>query len=227
MSEQLAFELPHRPALGADDFLVSDSNRLAVRLVDGWPAWPAPVHVLSGPRGSGKSHLANVWRLESGAEAADAEALHLSRLDALTRARALVLEDADRPGIDEAAFFHLLNLCRERNVSLLMTARSRPKDWPLGLPDLVSRVRSFPVVTIGAPDDDLLRAVLVKHFLDRQLDVPPRVITYLARRMERSMAAAAELADVLDRSSLEAGRKITRQLAAEVLSRLQRRGGPR
>lgn len=222
MSEQLVFELPHRPALGAEDFLVSQCNLTAVRLVDAWPDWPNPVNVIVGPAGCGKSHLANVWRLRSDARAVRAEEVEAPHLEALVAVPALVLEDADRGAVAEDAFFHLLNLCKERNVSLLLTARTLPTDWPVALPDLVSRLRSLPVVTIGPPDDDLLRAVLVKHFADRQLDVAPQVITYLTTRMERSMETARRLAAALDRAALEARRKITRQFAGEVLEALER-----
>ncbi len=217
MSEQLVFELPHRPALGADDFLVSECNATAVRLVDAWPSWSHNIHVIVGPGGCGKSHLANVWRLASGARAVAGDALRVDALDTFEAEQALVLEDADRAGIEEKTLFHLLNLCNEKDLSLLMTARALPRDWPVSLPDLVSRLRSFPVVTIGPPDDDLLRAVLVKHFTDRQLNVSPQVITYLATRMERSMDFAARLAEAIDKAALEAGRKVTRQFAGQVL----------
>ncbi len=220
MSEQLVFDLPHRPAFGAEDFLVSDCNEVAVRLVDAWPSWPNAVHVITGPPGSGKSHLADVWRLNSGARMVGPDDLTAGALDSLVASPSLVLEDADRRQIDDAVLFHLLNLCKEKNASLLMTARIFPAEWPAALPDLTSRLRSLPVVTIGPPDDDLLRAVLVKHFADRQLHVTPQVIAYLAARMERSMDCAARLPALLDRAALEAGRNITRQFAGEVLAEM-------
>lgn len=220
MSEQLVFELPHRPAMGAEDFFVSDCNEEAVRLVDSWPAWTSPVHVLVGPAGSGKSHLANVWRLASNARLVSQGNLRNAALDELCRAPALVIENAERISGGEDILFHLINLCKERHIDVLMTGMSPPQDWPFTLPDLVSRIRSFPAVMIGSPDDDLLRAVLVKHFQDRQLNVPPQVITYLAARMERSMDAARAIAEAIDRTSLETGRAVTRQLAGKVLEQL-------
>ncbi len=115
--------------------------------------------------------------------------------------------------------FHLLNLASEQGVSVLMTARTKPAQWRVQLPDLTSRLRSLPVATIGPPDDNLLRAVLLKQFLDRQLNVEPNVIAFLAKRMERSMDAVRRLVVTLDREALAKGRRITRQFAAEVLSR--------
>lgn len=220
MSEQLVFELPHRPALGADDFLVSECNATAVRLVDAWPDWSHNIHVIVGPAGCGKSHLANVWRLNSKAQTVAENAPDVDALASLAAVPALVLEDADRSGIDENALFHLLNLGNENRLPLLMTARILPRDWPVSLPDLISRLRSFPVITIGPPDDNLLRAVLVKHFDDRQLTVAPQVINFLTPRMERSMAFAGQLVEAIDKASLEKGRKITRQFVSQVLDEL-------
>lgn len=217
MSEQLVFDLPHRPALEADDFLVSDCNAAAVRLIDDWPRWPAPIHALAGPEGSGKTHLANVWRLKTGARPlGDGELSQPGVLD-LGEVRAILLEDLDRDGWDEKALFHLINLCAEAGVSALMTARTPPARWQVALPDLASRLRSVPVVSIGAPDDALLKAVLLKQFADRQLDVTPPVIAFLAARMERSMEGARRLVAALDRAALARGRRITRPLAAQVL----------
>lgn len=217
MSEQLVFELPYRAAQGADDFLVSECNATAVRLIDDWPGWTNPAYAIVGTAGSGKSHLANVWRLSSGAQCMRAGDVREGDLDALVEGRALVIEDADRADISDHTLFHLINLCKERGVGLLLTARQAPMDWSVELPDLASRLRSLPTVMIGSPDDELLRAVLLKQFADRQLDVAPKVITYLTARMERSMDEAGRIVERLDRAALEAQRKITRQFAREVL----------
>lgn len=221
MSQQLAFDLPHRPALEADDFLVSDCNALAVRLIDCWPDWPHPVHCLVGPSGAGKSHLANVWRLKSQAALLPVGGLAAADIAAMPALAAVLVEDIDHGPIPETALFHFLNVCAEQRLTALFTARTPPAAWPATLPDLASRLRSLPVVGIGEPDDALLRAVLLKQFADRQLDVEPRVIEYLAARMDRSMAVAQVLVAALDREALATGRPITRRLAGMVLSRLQ------
>jgi chromosomal replication initiation ATPase DnaA len=130
-----------------------------------------------------------------------------------------VIEDADR-GFgdagrgDEAALFHLMNQMRARVGSLIVTARSAPESWGLGTADVLSRLRLAPSVRLQAPDDALLKAVLVKLFLDRQLIVDTGVIDAVALRIPRTFADAQAVVGAIDRASLERGRRVTRTLAS-------------
>ena len=119
--------------------------------------------------------------------------------------------------LDERALFHLLNLVREEDGFCCSPRARRPPSWGVALPDLASRLRAMPVVTLSAPDDALLRAVLVKLFADRQLAVDETLVGYLATRIERSFAAAREAVAQLDREALRQKRPVTRALAAELL----------
>ena len=217
--EQLVFELPHRPALGLEDYLVSGSNAAAVALVDRWPDWPAGAAVISGPPGCGKSHLANVWRMKSNADAVPAAHIAIADVPELAASGALIVEDIAATR-DEAALFHLLNLVREQRLAMLLTSASAPGDLGLALPDLRSRLNALPHALIAPPDDALLRAVLVKLFADRQLSVEPQIIAYLLVRMERSMEAASRLVAELDHRSLALQRAVTRSVAAAALESL-------
>lgn len=217
MREQLVFDLPHRSALGAEDFLVSDCNLSAVRLIDAWPDWPHHIQLLTGPASSGKTHLVRVWQARSGAEAVSFDRLDLGEIGRLEAGAALVLEDADRAPVPENALFHLINLVTERRLFLLLTARMAPMRWGIALPDLLSRLNGIASVRIGAPDERLLKAVILKHFADRQLDVDPKVLDFLALHVERSLDAAARAVEAVDRAALATGRKISRQLVAEAL----------
>jgi chromosomal replication initiation ATPase DnaA len=137
---------------------------------------------------------------------------------ALATGGPVVIEDIDQGAFDENAAFHLLNLAREKRFSVLITARSQPGAWDIALPDLRSRLRSAALVTIEAPDEALLGAVLVKLFADRQLAVEPGVVAYLLRRMERSMAAAQMAVEALDKASLAERRRVTKALAARLFA---------
>ena len=215
---QLTLDLPHRAALSAEDFLVSDCNLAAVRLIDSWPNWQDHVQLLIGPAASGKTHLARVWQALSGAQALGPENLAMNVLDAMGEGTPLVAEDADRRLYDEKALFHLLNLARENRLFVLLTAQTAPSRWGISLPDLLSRLNAVPVIQIGAPDEALIRTVMLKHFADRQLDIDPKVLTYLALHVDRSLAAAEAAVAAVDRAALATGRKISRQLVIEALA---------
>jgi len=213
---QLALALPHAESFARDDFLTGTSNADALATIERWPDWADRVLALTGPEGAGKSHLAAIWAEKTGARRVSARALGETDLLGSLATGALVVEDASAE-LDERALFHLLNLVREEDGYLLLTARSAPATWGVALPDLVSRLRALPVVTVSAPDDALLRAVMVKLFADRQLSVDENLIAYLATRIERSFAAAREAVAQLDREALRQKRGVTRALAAELL----------
>ncbi|MCB1506204.1 MAG: hypothetical protein KDJ47_14595 [Hyphomicrobiaceae bacterium] len=214
---QLVLDLPLRSALGMEDFFVSQSNRPAVDLIDSWPNWQHWAAVVAGPEGAGKSHLGHVWQVASGAEAIPAAALDETSLRRLESRGALLVEDIDRGIADDRILFHLLNLAREHKRSILLTSRTPPGEMNIALPDLRSRLRALPLITIAAPDEALIRAVLIKLFADRQLVVEPHVVNFIALRIERSMAAVNAIVERLDREALATRRRVTRALAAVVL----------
>lgn len=215
-AEQLPLAFGHAPATGRDDLLVAPPVDAAVALVDAWPHWRSPVAVIAGPAGSGKSHIAAVWRDKAGA------ALVIARPGAEEAAASgpVLVEDADRDGFDERTLFHMINAVREHGHTMLLTSRLWPMSWPVALPDLKSRLKAATVVEIGEPDDEFLSQVIVKLFADRQLFVEDRLVAYMAARMERSLEAAQKLVDRLDRLALARGSRVTRALARQVLGEM-------
>ena len=215
---QLALALPHAESFAREDFLPGPSNQAALALIERWPDWPARAAALIGPEGSGKSHLAAMWANSAGARFLAARALGMTNLTSALATGALVVEDLIPGQFDERALFHLINLAREEEAYLLLTAQTAPAGWRIALSDLVSRLRAIPAVMLSPPDDALLRAVLIKLFADRQLTVDESLIAYLTTRLERSFAAARAAVETLDGEALGRKRPVTRALAAEVLN---------
>jgi chromosomal replication initiation ATPase DnaA len=209
---QLPLSLETRPLMDGEDFLVAESNAQAVAWLDRWPDWPGQMLLLHGAPGSGKTHLAEIWRQRSAADAApeallgDAAHALVEGLDTLT---------------DEAALFHLINHVRQQGGTLLVTSRAAPATLGIVLPDLASRLRGASVVAIEPPDDALLGMLLVKQLADRQLVVGQEVVDYALTRMERSAEAARRLAAAIDRVSLAERRRITVPLVRRVLDELE------
>ncbi|MDP2696917.1 DnaA ATPase domain-containing protein [Thalassospira sp.] len=214
---QLPLALELRPALGRDDFMVADCNREAVAWIDRWPDWPVPALCLYGPAGSGKSHLAEVWRARSGAHSIAGGALAGQEPDILLGdGLGLVIEDADQ-GLDETVCFHLYNMLKERGGHLLMTAQQPPARWSLHLPDLRSRMGAALVCEILPPDDDLMAGLLLKLFADRQIAPSPSIIAYILPRIERSFAALTDLVGAIDRRALAEKRPVTLPLVRAIM----------
>jgi chromosomal replication initiation ATPase DnaA len=172
--------------------------------------------LLLGPQGSGKSHLAATWAAAAGARSTAARSIDTANLPAAFATGALVVEDLAERCFDERAVFHLINHAREERAFVLMTARGVPATWNIAVPDLVSRLRVLPVIELAAPDDALLRAIIVKLFADRQLAVDETLVAYLAARIERSFAGAQKAVEALDREALRLQRPVTRALAGEL-----------
>lgn len=209
--QQLPLDLAFRPALGMADFVIAPGNRDAVAWIDRWPEWPSHALAIHGPKGSGKTHLAHVWQARSNAS-------FLGRApaaDAMLPAAIVLDEPREWP---EAALLHLYNRLREAGGHLLIVSEAPPARWPVSLPDLASRLASIPAVALAPPDDDLLVAVMAKQFADRGLEVNEDVLRYVASRVERSFAMAAEIVARIDRAALAQQRRVTLALAREVMA---------
>jgi chromosomal replication initiation ATPase DnaA len=211
---QLALALDHRESYAREDFLSGAGNEAALKLIESWPDWPASAVALVGPEGSGKSHLASIWAATAGARMISGRALTQSGLLAALATGALVIEEA--PSADERALFHLINLAREEQAYLLFTARSVPSVWPVDIADLASRLRALPAVTLRAPDDAMLRGLIIKLAADRQLTFDESIVRYLLSHIERTFAATRAAVIALDNEALRQGRPATRALAAEL-----------
>jgi chromosomal replication initiation ATPase DnaA len=161
----------------------------------GAESWPFRAAVLAGPPRSGKSLIAR-WFAQSGAGDA--------------------LDDADNQ--PEDALFHRWNRAQAEGRPLLIVSGRAPGTWKVALPDLASRLGAALMIEIGAPDDDLLRALVESHAARRGLALGEGVLGYVMPRLERSHAAAEALVETIDRLSLERKAAVTISLARDALA---------
>ena len=222
MSEQLTFDLPTRPALERGDFFIANSNALALAMIEDCENWPQNKHLLVGPRGSGKTHLANVWANQRGARVIASRDITDQAVEEYA-AQDLVIDDV--PSLlgeqsREATLFHIHNLCLANGNTLLMTGTGDVSTWNCVLPDLASRMNGTRTARLDPPDDILFQALLAKLFADRQLFPPPDVFPYLLLRLERSYDAAQMAVNHIDRAALSRKRAITRSFVASIIDDL-------
>jgi len=215
-SRQLALALDHSESFAREDFLEGPPNKAALARIESFPDWPDRIMALVGPQGAGKSHLAAIWAEQAGARFVAGRALDAPSIPGVLATGAVVVEDLAAGSFDERALFHLLNMAREEGAFVLLTARTAPAAWTMSVPDLGSRLRSIPVVALSAPDDELLRALIVKLFADRQLAIDESLVGFLVTRIERSFPAARAAVEMLDREALRRQRPANRALAAEL-----------
>ena len=222
MSEQLTFDLPTRPALERGDFFIANSNALALAMIEDCENWPQNKHLLVGPKGSGKTHLANVWANQRGARVIASRNITDQAVEEYA-AQDLVIDDI--PSLlgersREATLFHIHNLCLANGNALLMTGTGDVSKWNCVLPDLASRLNGTRTARLDPPDDMLFQALLAKLFADRQLFPPPDVFPYLLLRLECSYDAAQMAVNHIDRAALSRKRAITRSFVASIIDDL-------
>ncbi len=210
-SSQLPLDLGYQPSLTRDDFMVAPCNQIAVHWIDRWPDWPTHALILIGPSACGKTHLGRIWAGTSGADIITPNTFSEHLIHNRPSGH-LVIDQADLLIGDRAAeetLFHLYNNARAAGDHLLFTMRAAPFSLTFSVPDLASRLRAALTIGIDQPDDELLSALLVKLFNDRQLNVTDDVIRYLVPRIERSFAAASQLVERADRAALSQKSMVT------------------
>lgn len=219
--------------LTRDTFFEGPCNTGALAEIMAWRSWGTLPRVLTGPRGSGKTHLGSIF-----AQASDALMLRPSRLSAVTvpvalDAEAIVLDNAHRLAqvkFGQEIAFHVFNQAREYAQPLLILGEGPVRDWGLTLPDLSSRLTASAQIRVSNPDEPMLLMVLIKLFADRQLAVPLETVEYAVHRMERSFAAAQSLVAALDDENLRDNRRITKPMIRDTIARLSKaailQGGP-
>ncbi len=212
--QQYILEFPVLQSHSTEDFVIGDCNKLAVDFVNLWPDWPAHALILTGDPASGKTHLARIFEEKS--RATFLQGKDLKDQDIPGFSKVVIVENADQ-GVDETALFHLFNWTRDHKGFLLITTKTPPGSWGIGLKDLSSRLQSTPLVTLEKPGEDILGAAMAKQFSDRQIQVDERVITFLLRRIERSFSAVQKVVAKMDTLSLREKSRITVPLAKKIL----------
>ncbi len=224
-AEQHILTFPHDDSYNEADFLVTSANNEAWEFVQSKQSdgeiLPTELMAIYGDAGTGKTHLAHVFASKHNAKFIAKENIgSLSSSELLGAGDVWIIEDIDKINPSktiEIGLFHLLNEIKSRRGKILITSKLHPTKISFSLPDLKSRISAFSAVKLHMADDDLLRAVLLKQFSDRQLDVSPNVIDYIMRRVTRSHIEVQKLVAKLDNAAMQQQRNITLHLVRQVL----------
>ncbi len=209
MSLQLPLDLESSDRFSRDSFIMTAPLAVAMGVVLHPAQWLSPHLIVQGPPGSGKTHLGHIFATETGATYLTADQTQGPQPP--LEDRAYVVDDAERAAQD--ALFHLINHAQSTGHSLLLLTQDQPLAWPVSVPDLASRLAALRVVPLPEPDEDLLIAILNKLFAQRAISPSPDCVDYIARRMDRSVAAAQKIVTQLEHYAN--GRPFNRLLARD------------
>lgn len=204
-----------------DTLVVTGANRNAARLLTEWRSWPGGAMALAGPEGAGKTHLALAWALETGARQISPTANPDDAVAVFLESGGRVLIDDADGARDEAAYWRLLDMARTRSGAVLLVAAAPPATWPVGLPDLRSRLAALPVAWLGEPDEALLGVVLRRICREQFIQLSDDAARYVAQRLPRTFAAARQWAAALDLEVNKGARPVGLAAAKRALKRAQ------
>ena len=199
-----------------DDFYVSKSNIHIFELLNKWPKWEKNFLNINGERFSGKTHLINIFLRKFKGIKFEAKSFTNNDLEKIKIYQNVVLENISKD-IDENLFFTLLNIVEQDNKFIITTSNESIVNIKFNLNDLKSRSKIFLLQTIEQPDDELMFALLLKNFSDRQISIDQKLIDYIIKRINRSYGKIFDFIYKIDEMSLKKKKPIDFKIIKEVL----------
>ena len=219
MSEQLIFTFPFKKSYSSQDFYVSKNNFNAFKLIESWPKWSSRFVNIFGPKGCGKTHLANVLMSKIQSVLTSAKKVDEKILSRYKTKECLIIDDFEN-NIDEKLLYSVINMAFQDNKYLIISSPISLKKFKIKLKDLNSRFTSFIDIGIDLPTDDLLRVILTKNFSDKQIQVSKKNIDYILKYIDRSYEKVNSFVNSIDNLSLIKAKPINLQLIKNALQKL-------
>ncbi len=216
--KQLLFEFKNSKNYNFEDFFVSESNFFAYSLVLKWPNWGKNVLNIYGEKFSGKSHLSNIFKKKFGAIKIDANKINNNFLEDFKTHQNLIVDNFNE-NIDEEKVYSLFNVVDRDSKFILINSINPINNLDIKLKDLVSRLNNCIFAQINLPDDDLIFAILVKNFSDKQLQINKKYIEYIIKNIDRSYEKIYEFINKIDQTSLKMKKPIDFKTIKEVLNK--------
>ncbi len=213
---QLLLNFEYKQNFKDEDFYVSKSNYFAFNLIDSWPKWEKNFLNISGDKFSGKSHLANIFLKKFKGIKIDANTFKNEKLHEIKVHENIILENFDQ-NIDEVLIYSLFNLIDNDNKYLIINSIEPINEMDFKLNDLKSRAKNCLFAVIEKPDDELMFALILKNFSDRQITIDKKLIDFIIKRIDRSYSKIFEFIYKIDEFSLKKKKPIDFKTIKEVL----------
>jgi len=220
MSQQLIFNFPFKKTYFSQDFYVSKNNFNAFKLIESWPQWPSRFINIFGPKGCGKTHLANILSSKIGSLIISANKIDNGVIGRYKTKECLIIDDFNND-IEENLLYSIINFALQDNKYLIISSPISLKKFKIKLKDLNSRFTSFIEVGIDLPTDDLIKVILTKNFSDKQISISKKNIDYILNNIDRSYEKINLFSNSIDNLSLEKAKPVNLQLIKDVLKKIK------
>jgi chromosomal replication initiation ATPase DnaA len=218
MSElnQLLLGFDYKTNFNEHDFYLSKSNSNAFNLINRWPDWDKKILNISGEKFSGKSHLANIFKLKSKAFLIKGNEIDNSIFKNIKLHESIIIDDFEECN-NEEILYSIFNLIDQDSKYLLINSLNPINEINFRLPDLTSRSKNCLYAVIENPDDELLFAIILKNFSDRQIKIEKKIINFIISRIDRSYRKIDEFIYKIDELSLKKKKPINLKTIKEIL----------
>ena len=213
---QLLLNFEYKQNFKDEDFYVSKSNYFAFNLINSWPKWEKNFLNISGDKFSGKSHLASIFLKKFKGIKIDANSFKNEKLQEIKIYENIILENFDK-NINEVLVYSLFNLIDNDNKYLIINSITPINEMNFKLNDLKSRTKNCLFASIEKPDDELMFALILKNFSDRQIIIEKKLIDFIIKRIDRSYSKIFEFIYKIDELSLKKKKPIDFNTIKEVL----------
>ena len=213
---QLLLELDHKKNFNEYDYYISKSNYFAFNIIDKWPKWEKRILNITGEKFSGKTHLANIFKSKTKALLINADKIDEKIFNKIKLFESVIIDDFDKFN-DERLIYSIFNLIEQDNKYLLINSLKPINEIYFELQDLVSRSKNCLIAKIDKPDDDLIFAIILKNFSDRQIKVEKKIIEFIINRIDRSYSKIYEFIYKIDELSLKKKKPINLKTIKEIL----------
>ena len=220
MSQQLIFNFPFKKTYLSQDFYVSKNNFNAFKLIESWPQWPSRFINIFGPKGCGKTHLANILSSKIGSLIISGNIIDNGVIGEYKTKECLIIDEFNN-NIEENLLYSIINLALQDNKYLIISSPISLKKFKIKLKDLNSRFTSFIEVGIDLPTDDLIKVILTKNFSDKQISISKKNIDYILNNIDRSYEKINLFSNSIDNLSLERAKPVNLQLIKDVLKKIK------
>ena len=199
-----------------NDFILSKSNKHIYKFLDKWPKWERNFINIIGEKLSGKTHLINIFIKKNKGIIIDGRSFNEEDLKKVDIHENIIIENLTS-NINENLFYSLLNLIEQDNKYVIITSSNSIVDIDFKLADLKSRAKSFLILNIEHPDDEIIFGIILKNLSDRQISLDKKLIDYIVKRIERSYSKIHNFIYKIDQLSLKKKKSINFKIIKEVL----------